>query len=338
MKLLKNSLTTLLVGLFLVGLTTSVNAQDKRAAVKTYNDALDLMEAQKYEQAADKLQQAIDQAEKLGAEGQDILDRTKKQMPSVYWGLAKKEYATFQSEKSISSLDATVAAFQEAGDVAEQYGSTKIAEKVPGIVTQLMYNKALVQSQKKNNQDALATLDQVIERNANYAKAYYQKGIITKNMDQGSLDKALSHFDKAAEVAESNGNSQMASQAQEAAADALVYRGSQAVQDKNYSKGLDLLNKALTYNDSSESAYFRMAEAYNGQQNWSKAAESAEKALDLSNGGRSDKAKIYFALGTARQGMGNRSAACNAFDNAAYGSFKGSAEHKMEFELKCDAL
>src|SRR5699024_137653 len=205
----------------------------------TYNDALDLMEAQKYEQAADKLQQAIDQAEELGAEGQDILDRTKEQMPSVYWGLAKKKYATFQSEKSISSLDATVAAFQEAGEVAEQYGNSKIAEKVPGIVTQLMYNKALIQSQKKNYQDALTTLDQVIERNANYAKAYYQKGIVTKNMDEGSLDKALSHFDKAAEVAESNGNSQMVRQAKEAAASALVYRGSQAVQTRNTRKGLN---------------------------------------------------------------------------------------------------
>src|SRR5699024_828645 len=133
MKLLKNSLTTLLVGLFLVGLTTNVNAQDKRAAVKTYNEALDLIDAQQYEQALDKLQQVMDQAEQLGAEGQDILGRSQKQIPSVYWEIAKKKYATFQSEKSLSSLDATVAAFQEAQDVAEEYGSTKIAEKAPGI-------------------------------------------------------------------------------------------------------------------------------------------------------------------------------------------------------------
>lgn len=338
MKLIKNSLTTLFACLFIVGFSINATAQDKRAAVQTYNEALDLMNSQQYEQAAEKFQQALDQANELGAEGQDIVDRTQKQIPTVYWGMAKEQYADFQSSKSISSLDATVAAFQEAGDVAEKYGNTQIAEKAPSIITQLMYNKSLIQSQQKNYQDALTTLDQVIERNSNYAKAYYQKGIVTKNMEGGSLDDALGYFDKAAEVAEANGDSQMVAQAKKAAAAELAYRGSQAIQNKNYSEGLNLIQRALEYDPESEDAYFRMAEAYNGQQNWQQAAEAAQKALDLSNGGRSDQAKIYFALGTARQGMGNRSEACSAFENAAYGSFKSSAEHKMEFELKCDDL
>ena len=338
MKLFKNSLATLLIGLFIVGFTTNVNAQDKRAATQTYNDALELMNNQEYEQAAEKFKEAISQAEGLGAEGEDILDRSQKQMPSVYWGMAKKKYASFQSSKSLSSLDATVEAFRKAGEVADQYGNSQIAEKVPGIITQLTYTKSLVQYQKQDFQGALATLDKVIAENPNYAKAYYQKGIVSKKVDGNGLDKTLGFFDKAIEVGNSNNNSEIASKSKSAAAAELVYRGSQAVQNSDFSNALNLLNRALEYDSSSEDAYFRMAEAYNGQQKWQEAVNASEKALELSNGGRSDKAKIYFALGTARQGLGNRADACSAFDNAAYGTFKSNAEHKMEFELKCSNL
>lgn len=338
MKLFKNSLATLLIGLFIVGFTTNANAQSKREATQTYNDALDLMNSQDYEKAAEKFKKAMSQAEELGAEGKDIADRVKKQMPTVYWGMAKKEYANFQNTKSLSSLDATVEAFKKAGEVAEQYGNSQIAGKVPGIITQLTYTKSLVQYQKQNYQDALATLDKVISENPKYAKAYYQKGIVSKKMEGNTIDQTLKFFDKAIEVGNANGNNEIVSKAKEAASEALVYRGSQAVQDKSYSNAISLLNRALEYNSSSEDAYYRMAEAYNGQQKWQKAVNASQKALELSNGGRSDKAKIYFALGTARQGLGNRADACSAFDNAAYGTFKSSAEHKMEFELKCSKL
>lgn len=335
MKFFKNSLTTLLVGLFIVGLTTNVKAQDKREAIKTYNKALELMKSGEYEQAASMYEQAIAQAEELGEEGNDIVERSQNQMPTVYFSMAKQEYRNFQSTKSMSSLEATISAFQEAGEVAEQYGNTQIADKVPNIITQLNYTKSLLQYQQQNFQEALATLDQVIENNPNYAQAYYQKGIVTKKMESGSLDEALGFFDKAIELGKENGNNQIVERASSAAASELVYRGSQAIQNKRYGEAISLLNRALEYDSSSSDAYYRLAEAYNGQQDWQQAVEAASQALELSNGGRTDKAKSYFALGTAYQGLGQKSDACDAFTNAAYGTFKSSAEHKMEYELKC---
>ncbi|MCW9707331.1 tetratricopeptide repeat protein [Fodinibius salsisoli] len=335
MKFFKNSLTTLLVGLFIVGLTTNVKAQDKREAIKTYNQALELMKANEFEQAANMFTQAIAQAEELGEEGNDIVERSQGQLPGVYFSMAKQEYRNFQSAKSMSSLEATIDAFGEAGEVADEYGNSQIADKVPNILTQLTYTKSLLQYQQQSFDQALATLDQVIEDNPNYAKAYYQKGIITKKMDSGSLDDALGFFDKAIELGTQNNNNQIVARAQSAAADELVYRGSQANQNNSYSEAITLLNRALEYDDASSDAYFRLAEAYNGQQNWQQAVSAANKALELSNGGRTDKAKTYFALGTAYQGLGQSSDACDAFTNAAYGTFKSSAEHKMEYELKC---
>lgn len=338
MKLFKNSLATLLFGLFIVGLATNVEAQDKREAVQTYNEALELVKSENYEEAVSKFNQAIEQAGALGEGGQDIIARSEKQLPTTYYQMALKEYRVFQSSKSLSSLDATISAFQEAGDVSEQYGNTEIAEKVPGVITQLMYTRSLVQFQQSNFDAALATLDDVIARNANYAKAYYQKGIVTKNMDSGSLDEALGFFDRAIEVGEQNNDREIVGRAQNAAGSELVYQGSQAIENRNYSTAITLLNRALEYNSSSADAYYRLSEAYNAQQNWASAVDAAQQALELSNGGRTDQAKSYFSLGTAYQGLGQRADACNAFDNAAYGSFKSSAEHKMEFELKCDNI
>ncbi|HLR31899.1 MAG TPA: tetratricopeptide repeat protein [Fodinibius sp.] len=338
MKLLRNSLASLLLVVFFIGLTTDVNAQDKRKAVQTYNKALELVESEDYEQAVSMFNQAMTQGEELGEEGQDIVERVRKQLPSTYYQMALVEYRTFQNNKDLSSLNATISAFQEAGKVSEEYGSTQIAEKVPGVITQLMYNQALLQYQQENFQESLATLDQVIERNANYAKAYYQKGIIVKNMEGGSMEEALALFDQAIEVGNQNNENQIVASAQEAASEELVYRGAQAIEASNYSSSIELLNQALEYNPSSVDAHYRLAEAYNGQQQWQEAANAAQKAIEISNGGRTDKAKTYFSLGTAYQGMGQRADACDAFTNAAFGSFKSSAEHKMEFELKCDNI
>lgn len=338
MKLFKNSLGTVLMALFIVGLVSSVQAQDKRQAVQTYNKALELVESEDYEQAVSMFNQAISQGEQLGEEGQDIVERAQKQLPTTYYQMALKEYRTFQSDKSLSSLEATISAFQEAGQVSEEYGNTQIAEKVPGVITQLMYNRALLQYQQEDFDQAITTLDEVIERNANYAKAYYQKGIVTKNMEGGSLDEALGYFDKAIEVGNQTNDNEIVSRAQQGASSELVYRGAQAIESNNYQSAIDLLNRALEYDSSSEEAYYRLAEAYNGQQQWKEAVDAAQQALEISNGGRTDKAKTYFSLGTAYQGLGQRADACDAFGNAAYGSFKSSAEHKMEFELKCENI
>lgn len=337
MKLFKNSLATLLLALFIVGVT-NVNAQDKREAVQTYNKALELVESENYEQAVSMFNQAIAQGEELGEEGQDIVQRAEKQLPTTYYQMALTEYRAFQSEKSLSSLDATISAFREAGEISEEYGNEQIAEKVPGVITQLMYNRALLQYQQEELDEALATLDEVIERNANYAKAYYQKGIVTKNTEGSSLDEALGYFDKAIEVGEQNNDNQIVSRAKEAAASELIYRGSQANDNDDYETAISLLNRALEYDSSSAEAYYRLSEAYNGRQQWAEAVDAAQQSIELNNGGRTDQAKNYFSLGTAYQGLGQRADACDAFDNAAYGSFKNSAEHKMEFELKCENI
>lgn len=337
MKFLKISITGLLFGLLIVGMTASLQAQDKTGAVKAYNKALELTKAEKYEEAVNMYNQAIELAKDLGEEGQDIVNRAENQLPPVYYQMALTEYKNFQKEKSLGTLETTIDAFQEAAEVSEEYGDGQRADKSENVITQLLYTKSILQYRNQDLEASIATLDEVIDRNANYAKAYYQKGIVVKNMNSADLDRVLDLFDQAIEVGNKTNDAKIVREAREAAREELVYRGANQIEDKNFDTAINLLNRALEYDSSSANAYYRLAEAYNKQQNWKQAINHAQQALEHENGGRTDQAKIYFELATAYQGMGQKSEACSAFSNAAYGSFKSPAEHQMEYELKCES-
>ncbi|HEX6983505.1 MAG TPA: tetratricopeptide repeat protein [Balneolaceae bacterium] len=338
MKFLKHSLTTLLLGLFIIGITANVQAQDKRALFKTYNKALDLASQGEYEQAINMFNQAIQQAKELGGEdAQNIVQRSEDQLPQIYYQIAIEEYKNFQQQKSIESLDATIEAFRQTEDIAAEYGKSQTADKAANVITQLLYSKSLIQYQQKNYEQSLATLDEVIERNPNYAKAYYQKAIIVKSIKENGLEEAIALFDKAIEVGSNVNASQIVSRAKENAYSTLVFHGVNEIQNQNYDRAIELLNQALTYDSTAAGAHYRLASAYNKTQDWQKALTHAQKGLELESGGKTERAKIYFELATAYQALGQKGNACSAYSNAAYGSFKAPAEHQMEYTLECEA-
>lgn len=336
MKNLKKHFTKLLFALLLVGLTTSVYAQDRGEAVQAFNKALELAKQNKYEQSIEMYNQAISISQQLGEEGQDIVKRAENQLPSIYYQMALQDYKQFQKNKSLSTLEQTIESFSRASDMSSDYGNQQISQKADQIVTQLLYNKSILQFKNSNYDASLATLDQAIQRDPNYAKAYYQKGIVLKNQDSSGLEKAIAMFEKAIEVGQKTNDRQIVRQAREAAHDELVYRGVQQIENKNYDQAINLLNRALNYTEQSADAHYRLAEAYNKKTQFDQALEHARQALQFENGGKTEKAKIYFEIGIAQKNKGNKQAACSAYTNAAFGSFKSSSEHAMEYELKCD--
>ncbi len=89
MKLLKSSLAVLLFSFFLAGVANEVVAQDRGDAVQTYNKAREMVQQEKYEQAINLYNQAINISEKLGEEGKDIVERARKRMSVLSNGAAK---------------------------------------------------------------------------------------------------------------------------------------------------------------------------------------------------------------------------------------------------------
>lgn len=334
MNILKKGLLAIfavaLVGVF----SSEVNAQDKRAAVLTYNEAQELAKNKQYEESIAKFQEAIAIAQKLGAEGSDIVTRSKDKLPGVYFDIALNDYRTFQGSQTVSNLEATIASFKKAAEVGDQYGNSAVAEKARGAIPKLMYGKASLQYKQGNNEAALTTINQIIESNPDYATAYYQKALILKKT--ASFADMIAMLDKAIEVAEANNNSKVSRLAKEKASAELISRGGNLVNSKDYTGAIEALNSAIKYAPESADAHYWLAKAYNSRGEWDQALNYGQKAVALENGGRTTKAKIYFEIATAYKGQGNYDNACNNFSNAAYGQFRQSAQHQMEYVLKCE--
>lgn len=338
MKFFKLRATIFLVGLLTIGVSVQLSAQDQKYsdAISAFNKALEHSKANEFEQAINMFNQAILLAGQSEYEkAPDIISRTQSQLPSIYYQLAVTRYKDFQKNKNMASLDVAIAAFQETADISEEYGVEDIRGKSGQIVTQLYYTKSILEFNSQNYDAALASLDQAIERNPNYAKAYYQKGLVIKNMENGSLDSALALFDKAIDAGQKANDNATVRQAKEKVSDELIYAAGQRIKNRDFEEAIELLNHSLEYQQSAD-AYYRLAEAHNKDTNWDQAITNARKALELERGGRTDKAQIYYELAIALKAQGQKTEACSAFSNAAYGSFKAPAEHQMEYELKCE--
>lgn len=324
---------------------TSAFAQTKADAITAYNAGRESAQAGNYEEAISNFTQALTIADQIGAEGTDIKQRSSKQIPSMYYQIALGHYKTFQKSKEVADIDEAIAAFLKTSEAAEEYGQEQIGQRSAGIVTQLYYNKSVVLYSNGDLDGADTAVDKAINANSNYAKAYYHKAKIHKKRNDSNedgiidqnIDALLRWYDQALMTAEKTNDGQLIRTTNNAAHAEMLAVGVKASESKRLDDAVTYLTAALRYNPESADAHFRMAEVYNKMNQPQKAIEHSNKALEFENGGKTDKAKIYFELGFANQKLNNKSAACDAFSNALYGSFKSPAEHKMEFELKCDS-
>ncbi len=333
MKTLRYTLSVLL--LVLVS-ATAYGQTTKADAIKLFNKALEEAKANNFDQAIAEFAEAITLADELGEEGADIKDRSEKQLPGLYYKRAVEAFNMFRSSKSLSDLDSAIEDFNEAAQVSNQYDNTELEQKANGIIPQLHYQKSIFLFKQSDFAGAEEELTKALEFNQNYAKAYFQRSVVYKKLNPNDLDGYITLVDEAIDVAENTGDSRTLRSANESAHDELLYRAVKQTENNRLSTAVELLNKALKYDPESEDVYYRLAEALNKQGKYDDALQHANKALELENGGKSEKAKIFFEIGFAHQGKGDNSAACSAFQNAAFGAFKAPAEHKMEYELKCE--
>jgi tetratricopeptide (TPR) repeat protein len=86
----------------------------------------------------------------------------------------------------------------------------------------------------------------------------------------------------------------------------------------------------LQYVEADSDTYYCTAESQKVNGQFADAIASADQALAIHRGSRTDKAKIYFVKGEALMNSGDIGGAKEAFRNAAYGNYRASAEHYIE--------
>lgn len=334
MKFFNKSILLVFVGLFATNVMAQSTYED---AVNLYNSAAEQAEAKEYDKAISTYMEAAKIGEELGTpQGTDIKTRSEQQIPKVQLNKAGNLFNAFRSSKQIADLDIAIVAFERTVTLGKEYKDTRVTQAAQGYVPQLYYQKATMLFKREEFKEADNALNSAIQANANYAQPYYQKGLVAKKLSD-DVNDALRWFDQAIVVADKTNKAQISRKAKEAAHDELLFRGSKLIESKQYSDAIDLLKLATEYDAESADVYYRLAEAYNKQSKYDSAISNAKTALQYENGGKTDKAKIYFEMGFAYQMKGVKTDACSAYTNAAFGAFKSPAEHSMEFELKCNS-
>lgn len=336
MKSLKTILSYSFVMLLLLGTAEITQAQDEARvqAIELYNNAQELAGGNDFDGAIDLYRDALEIARENGLN--DITDLIEERLPRVYGSRASNSYRTYQNERTVSSIDTAIEHFKESQEAGEEFGNEQVQQQATGAIPQLYYVRSILNFRQDNLEQAMSDLDEALELNSNYAAAYYQKGIVQKEMTPEDVDAWMEWYDRAISVAEQVGDSKTLENASEGAAEELIYRGVSLGEEREFDRAIELLEMVDEYVPNSDEQHYRLAEIYNQRGNWSSAETHARQALEYHNGGVADKAKIYFELGTALKGLGENESACSAFENARYGDFTEPANHELEFQLKCE--
>ena len=162
-----------------------------------------------------------------------------------------------------------------------------------------------------------------------YIKNHYGKGLALKKL--GRIEEALDVWKG---ILDNTQDRRTAPAATNAIRDHFNYQASSAVSRSSPSasdadRALAALARSTEYVDPNSDYYYYYSVAQLAKGNNAESVSAANQALALHNGSRTDKAKIYYTMGEAYLRMSDTENAKAAFQNAAYGSYKPSAEHYL---------
>ncbi len=335
MKSYSKILPALLLFAMILGLSQQVAAQDARGeAITLYNQAQELAGSNELEDAIATYRDALEIAD--SNELQDISDRIRTNLARVYYTRASRAFQQFQQQRSIEAVNTAIDYFEDAQDAGEEFDDEQVVQQTTRALPQLHYLKSTIQFRNENYEAAMTSLDRAIELNANYATAYYQRAIVHKKQFPNQTEQTFEYYDQAIELAERLGDTRTLNNARTGAAQELIFRANNQKENDNYNRAVELLNRVANYDSQNADAHYRLAEVHNLLGNYNRAIEHANQALEFESGGVTEKAKIYFELGTAYKALEQTGNACSAFENANYGEFSDPASHELEFVLECE--
>ncbi len=321
-RLMKKLLLLSLVSLF-VGF--QVNGQTLKDAIDAYNTGLDLVDSD-IRAAIESFKKSYEIASKLGAEGEEVREQAEIQIPGLYFDLAMGYYRD-------RNIPGAISGFEEAIEVAEEYNDAGTVRRSENVLHQLYAIYANTLFRQENNEEALKHFDKALAINPQHARSYLGKGLVYRRLEDAANFRE--NMDMAIETALMTNDDQILQTAESTARDFFLVRAVRAKGEANYDQALDFLTTSLAYDQEFPETHFLIATIHNEQRRFQDAVNSAQRAIDLSNGTREETAKIYFELGRAYEGLGNTSQACEAYSNAAFGNYEASAKYQMEHVLKC---
>lgn len=316
----KTLILNVLLGLMLLA-GINLKAQTLEEAGTVFNDAIQLMQTD-VAGAAARFEEAIAICEKLGEEGNDIKSQAIAQIPPLYYNYAVKLQADGNQDEAISAA-------LTAKEKAEKYSNSEIKEKSIDLLTQLYYVKGNEQAKNKDFDGAIASYDNALKTDPKFFRAIYGKALVYVMQDD--LSNAEAAYNEL--LAAAGSDDDLVKRTAGSLGKKYSIAAAKGIKANKAAEALSMVEKALSYGEENANTYYYQLLAANQLKKWDLAIEAAQKALPLEE---KDKNKIYFELGKAYEGKGNKGEACNAYKQVTAGPLVQNAQYQMKQVLKCN--
>lgn len=232
-------------------------------------------------------------------------------------------------------LSAALGHFTNAADAAQAEGDAEVERRSREFVARIEYSVGIGFINSEKYDEAISHFENGISQYPSYPKNFLARASALKK--KGDVNAAMAGFVETIGVAQAASDSKTTRSAEKAIREYYIYLASSALSRNGTRTSSADADEALAHLetlqaivDANSDVFYYLAVINKVKGEFQDAISMADQALSLHRGSRTDKAKIYYVKGEALMSLGNNSDAMSAFQNAAYGSFKQSAEHFLE--------
>ncbi|MGE0077707.1 MAG: tetratricopeptide repeat protein [Bacteroidales bacterium] len=298
--------------------------QTMKEAVDAYNSAATTYK-QDPKSALENLNKAIQICEQLGEEGTEVKTNSESLTPSVYFELAMSSYKQKDLQGTLDNLE-------KAEETAVKYNVGAIKSRVEKTIPKLYNVMGNTKFKEDKFEEAIKNYTKALNFNADFVDPLI--GLTLSYEKLGDEAKMLEYIDKTIEAAKKANDNKTADETTIKAKNFFLKQADDAQKNQKYEDAIVSLNNVLKYDSNDNDVYRLLAVNYNRVEKWNEGIEAALKAIDLKTGTADEKAELYFLLATAYQKINDNAKACEAYKNAAYGTYKPNADYQIQ-QLKC---
>ena len=279
-----------------------VSAQDLESATSTYNAGAEALQLGNKEDALKYFQDALQQAEACGEEGQAIVDNCKQIIPSATLSVGKSLY-------NAKDFDGAYTKIQEAAAVAKEYGDDATAAEAEALAPKVLTSKTLEEANaaftEKDYATATPLYQQILAEDSTNKAASLR--LVQCLANTGDLEGATEAY----ATAEANG------QGANAAKVLSTAYLKQASADLKAGKNADAITNAEKANSYGENAqaYLVAGQAATKSSKTAEAIAYYEKYLELAPTAKNAGA-IAYTVGALYQGQSNNTKAKEYYTKA----------------------
>jgi len=314
--------SALLVGLLMFGM--GLFAQSVTDAGEIFNQGNTQFKAKEFGKAVNLYEKALEMCKTIGPDASDLQSQVEAQLTTSYFWNGISLYKKREFDQAIAQL-------KKAKAIATTTNNAKIKNYAHIYIARVYASKGNMFLKQKKLADASAQYENALAEDAASYNAYYGKSLVAKA--KKDIPAMMTNVDKLGEIAASSPKAaKVYAKAKYIIFNTLLNTGAEELQKMHAQKALEYLTDAKKYHTANADVYYYTALANVSLKKWDAAIASAKKALSLQTNEKSD---IYFTLGEAYQGKGDKADACKAFKSVVKGPNVASAKYQRTHVLKC---